>query len=277
MHTHTLTINGQAIAYRESSGTGPAALLVHGNSSASSAFLPQLESPLGERYRLVAIDLPGHGQSDPAADPAATYTLPGYAAVLRQAAEQLRLTDAVLVGWSLGGHIALEASPDFPDAAGLCIFGTPPLAMPPAMEAAFLPHPAMGASFAADLTEADALAYATAFFRPGAADVPAAVVETIRGTDGRARATLGASIATLTAKDEVALVAALKVPLAVIHGEEEQLINGAYFATLPMPTLWRGAVQQIAGAGHAPHWEQPEEFNRLLAAFIDDCNAARLK
>jgi pimeloyl-ACP methyl ester carboxylesterase len=272
MQTHTLSINGHTIAYRESAGSGPAALLVHGNSSDSRTFLPQLEGALGARYRLVALDLPGHGQSDDATDPAATYTLPGYAAILRRVAEHLQLTDAVLVGWSLGGHIVLEASPAFPHAAGLCIFGTPPLAMPPAMEAAFLPHPAMGASFTADLTDAAATAYASAFFRPGVT-APASVVEAIRRTDGRARATLGASIATLTAQDEVGLVAALPMPLAVIHGQEEQLVNGAYFATVPMPTLWRGAVQVIPDAGHAPHWEQPTAFDRLLGAFLDDCAA----
>jgi pimeloyl-ACP methyl ester carboxylesterase len=35
-----------------------------------------------------------------------------------------------------------------------------------------------------------------------------------------------------------------------------------------MPTLWRGAVQTIPGAGHAPQWETPEAFDALLAAFI---------
>lgn len=40
-----------------------------------------------------------------------------------------------------------------------------------------------------------------------------------------------------------------------------------------MPTLWRGAVQEIAGAGHAPHWEMADVFNALLADFLADCQA----
>lgn len=275
MEIQTITINGLEIAYRESAGRGPAAILVHGNSASSQAFLPQLESPLGERYRLVALDLPGHGRSSQAQDPAATYTLPGYAGVLRRFAERLGLAEAVLVGWSLGGHIVLEASPEFPDAAGLFVFGTPPLAMPPAMEAAFLPHPAMGASFTPELTDEAIHAYATAFFRPGAQVPSPAFAEDIRRTDGRARATLGASISTLEARDEVALVGALTTPLAIVHGSEEQLVNGAYLETVTAPTLWRGGVQYIPDAGHAPHWEQPEQFNNLLAAFIDDCAGRR--
>jgi hypothetical protein len=41
--------------------------------------------------------------------------------------------------------------------------------------------------------------------------------------------------------------------------------------SLKLPTLWRGATQVIAEAGHAPHWECPEEFDALLRAFAADC------
>ena len=89
-------------------------------------------------------------------------------------------------------------------------------------------------------------------------------------TDGRARSNLGASIVPGGARDEVAVVRDLEVPLAVLHGEAEQLVNGGYFASVPMPTLWRGAVQVIPGAGHTPHWETPEAFDALLAAFVEE-------
>jgi pimeloyl-ACP methyl ester carboxylesterase len=32
--------------------------------------------------------------------------------------------------------------------------------------------------------------------------------------------------------------------------------------------LWKGRVQVIAGAGHAPHWERPSAFNRILEEFF---------
>ena len=52
----------------------------------------------------------------------------------------------------------------------------------------------------------------------------------------------------------------------VLHGAHEQLINGSYFSALKMPTLWRGKVQIIEGAGHALQWEQPEKFDALIEA-----------
>ena len=59
-------------------------------------------------------------------------------------------------------------------------------------------------------------------------------------------------------------------PLAIFHGKEEQLVNEIYLRKLTIPTLWRGDIQIISAAGHAPQWEQPEEFNGLLDAFMTD-------
>ena len=267
MQMQKLQVGPHSVAVYQSEGTGPAALLVHGNSSSSRSFQHQLEGVLGERFRLVAMDLPGHGQSAPASDPQATYTLPGYAGVVVGVAERLGLTEAVFVGWSLGGHILLEASDQLPQAAGFVIFGTPPIGFPPAMEEAFLPNPAMGAAFKPDLTEEEMAAFASAFFKPDTL-VPDSFLEDIRHTDGQARLVLGSSIAPGGYRDEIEVVANLTTPLAILHGEHEQLVSEPYISALSIPTLWRGAVQIIPGAGHAPHWEQPDQFNALLEAFL---------
>jgi pimeloyl-ACP methyl ester carboxylesterase len=270
MQSRTLQIGSQTIAFYQSVGTGPPALLVHGNSSSGLSFRQQLEGPLGEKFRLVAVDLPGHGQSEPATDPQSTYTLPGYASILVGVAEQLGLNEAVFVGWSLGGHIVLEANDQLPEAAGLMIFGTPPVGFPPAMAEAFLPHPAMNYTFKGDLTEEEMDAFVATFFAPEVADTPESFRADIRRTDGRARQVLGGSIRPGGYKDEIEVVANLSVPLAILHGEREQLVNIAYLRALTAPTLWRGEVQIIPQAGHAPHWEQPEQFSTLLEAFIKD-------
>jgi pimeloyl-ACP methyl ester carboxylesterase len=257
------------IGYYESSGTGPAIMLIHGNSSSGLAYQHQIESPFGEKYRVVAIDLPGHGNSEPFAETSA-YSLPGYAAIVAQAAEALGMQDAVFVGWSLGGHIVLEAHNQLEKARGFVIFGTPPLAFPPAMEEAFLANPAVNVGFKADVTEEEARAYATSFFAPGVSAPEVPFVRDILRTDGKARAGLAASIKPDGYQDEVEIVANLTVPLAVFHGKEEQLVNEAYISKLRMPTLWRNEIQIISDAGHAPQWEQPEEFNSLLEAFITE-------
>ena len=269
MQPKMLSLPSQKIAYYESAGTGPAIMLIHGNSSSGRAFQRQLNSPLGEKFRLVAIDLPGHGDSEPFADPA-SYSLPGYAAVVAAAAKALGMEDAVFVGWSLGGHIVLEAHNLLEKARGFVIFGTPPLAFPPAMEEAFLPNPVVNVGFKAEVTEEEARAYAASFFAPGTPAPEEPFVTDILRADGNARAGLAASIRPGGYQDEVAIVANLSKPLAVFHGEQEQLVSQDYIRQLPMPTLWRGEIQVIRAAGHAPHWEQPAEFNRLLEAFVTE-------
>jgi len=46
------------------------------------------------------------------------------------------------------------------------------------------------------------------------------------------------------------------------------LVSLSYLQQLTIPALWRGRVQLIPAAGHAPHWETPSEFASLLEQFI---------
>ena len=265
----TVNVNGQQIAFLQSPGAGRAVVFVHGNSSSARTWYPLLAGPFGRRFRCLALDLPGHGHSAQAKDHAA-YSLPGYAAVLAGFAEEVGATDAVLVGWSLGGHITLEAAPAMPAVAAFVIFGTPPVASAAQLGEAFLPNPAMNVGFTADVSEDDAKAYAASFTAPGSTLASDEFTADILATDGAARASLLASIGEGRFADEVAIVGMLRQPLAILHGEAEQLVNLEYLRRLAIPGLWRGEVQLIAGAGHAPHRETPEQFATLVEQFIGD-------
>ncbi len=256
MDEKRITVDGQQLAFRQSEGQGRPVIFVHGNSCSSSTWNGILSSPFGQRFRCLAFDLPGHGNSAEAAN-AADYSLPGYAKVLTSSAAATQATDAVVVGWSLGGHIALEAAPAMPAAPGFVIFGTPPIASADQMSEAFLPNPAMATTFNPSVSDEEARAYAEAFTAPRSALDLGEIVADVLRTDGAARAGLGASLAEGRYADEIAITSTLGRPLAILHGEGEQLINLDYLRTLSIPTLWRGEIQLIPGAGHAPHLEPP--------------------
>jgi pimeloyl-ACP methyl ester carboxylesterase len=270
MKTSKIQVGDLAIAVYASEGNGPAALFIHGNSSSGRTFHNQLDGAIGQKFRLVALDLPGHGASDRAsANPATTYSLPGYAQVVSEVARQLNLTQAVIIGWSLGGHIALEAAKLLPRASGFVIYGTPPVGFPPAMDQAFLPHPSMASIFKPELTQQEISDWGAACLKPGT-PVGSQFFEEVGQTDGQARLNLAGSIGAGQYEDEVAIVQNLDRPLAILHGEYEQLVNLPYLKSLAIPKLWRGAVQIIENAGHTPHQEQPERFNALIEAFIEE-------
>jgi|SRR5690349_13822097 pimeloyl-ACP methyl ester carboxylesterase len=103
----TLQIGGQTIAGYQSQGTGRPILLVHGNSSSSRIWQKQLQGPLGSKYRLIAIDLPGHGASSPPPNPEQDYSGPGYAASSLRPPVRLGLR---MRWWSAGASAAMPFS-----------------------------------------------------------------------------------------------------------------------------------------------------------------------
>ena len=71
----TIRTSHGVIAISETPGSGIPVLMLHGNSSCKEVFAGQLEGELGNRFHLVAMDLPGHGASSDAIDPQRSYSI----------------------------------------------------------------------------------------------------------------------------------------------------------------------------------------------------------
>lgn len=212
-----IEINGQKIAYYESGGRGPSVLFIHGNSQSGQSFRKQLDSPLGERYRLVALDLPGHGRSEPASDPRSMYTLPGCASLIASFVEKLDLKSALIVGWSLGGNILLEAAARLTEARGLMIIGTVPARFPvPFVEAFLLSPNVVPIMFKRDISKEDIDLWMNHLFAPNILDLPVSFREDLLATDGSAREVFGDSVGEGNFKDELEVISSLRIPLAVM-------------------------------------------------------------
>lgn len=256
------------IAYTQTRTEGPAILLIHGNSSCKEVFGKQYAAPELAEFRLVAFDLPGHGASDDAADPARSYTLGGYAEMAGEVAAALKLDKPIIFGWSLGGHIALEMIGSGFDAAGVMISGTPPIK--PTIEslmAGFNIDPsAENLTGKRDFTEADAIFYST---HTSAVDgvVAPELLAMCKRTDGRAREIMFGSVMQGHALDEQEIVATTTTPFAVVNGVDDVFIQASYFDAFVYSSLWDRGVVRLDGAGHAPFLQQPAAFNALLAEF----------
>lgn len=108
MRTHTVSRpDGPAIHVAESGPTdAPAVLFLHGYSLSHLSWRDQLRSSLAEEYRLVAMDLRGHGDSE--APESGYRNSETWADDVRAVADALSLDSFALVGWSYGSLVALD-------------------------------------------------------------------------------------------------------------------------------------------------------------------------
>jgi pimeloyl-ACP methyl ester carboxylesterase len=106
VHGRARSSDGVEIAYTVG-GSGPTSLVfIHGGLADRTFWAPQLAS-LSATYRIVVLDLAGHGESG---RNRTAWTIPAFGEDVRAVVETLGLTRVVLIGNSLGGPVALEAA-----------------------------------------------------------------------------------------------------------------------------------------------------------------------
>ena len=262
---HVVQTSHGRLSIRETAGQGLPVLLVHGNSASKEVFGGVMDGELGARYRMVAIDLPGHGASEDAIDPVRDYTVSGYADAVIEVAERLGMDRYAILGWSLGGHVALEVLAAAPGVAGVALTGAPPIGQTlETILAGFRPSTLAVLAGQKSLTAAEVTAFAAA---AGIAGDPAFIAAVVR-TDGRARARMFADLIAGGASDERAIVETMSVPLAIIDGADDPLVNGDYVDALRYGSLWEGKRHLVPAAGHAPFLDAPAAYNATLARFL---------
>jgi pimeloyl-ACP methyl ester carboxylesterase len=235
------TSHGSLVVEDSGSGQLPV-LLIHGNSSCRGVFRHQLDSSLAENYRLIALDLPGHGESSDAVNPTKTYTLPGLADAVIELIERIGVAQAVVFGWSLGGHIGIEMMSRFPGLLGLMISGSPPVG-PHSMAQGFHSLPQMGAAGKAELSPAEVEGFLAMIF--GDSVEPFLRDAAVR-TDPRFRVRLFEAARAGAGVDQRDVVENNPVPLAVVNGAEDQIVRLDYFDSVQYAHLWGGKMLSAA-------------------------------
>jgi pimeloyl-ACP methyl ester carboxylesterase len=268
---HTVVTSHGSLAVEESGQGGMPVLLIHRNSSCRGVFRHQLQGRLAESHRLIAFDLLGHGQPSNAPDPTRSYTLPGFADVAVEVLGKLGVTEAVVFGWSLGGHIGIEMIPRFPGMRGLMITGTPPVG-PNNMAQGFIGSPGAGMAGRQDLSEADIDAFVRAILGES---VEPFLRDAVARADGRFRKRLFEAARSGEGVDQRLIVESSQVPLAVVNGGADRVVNLDYFDTVAYANLWEGRCHRLIGVGHAPFWQAPGDFDPVLERFLRDVKTGR--
>ena len=102
---------GDGEIYYEVAGTGDPVVLLHGLGSSTRDWEPQI-AELSRHYRVVSIDLRGHGRSSRAPGP---YSMAGFATAVAAVMTHLAIDSAHICGISLGGMVAFQLAADTPD------------------------------------------------------------------------------------------------------------------------------------------------------------------
>lgn len=257
--------DGVAIAYGDE-GAGRPLLLLHGLMAHRGFFRRQAE--LAERFRVLAVDLRGHGESRA---PGGSLSVERLAQDVGELVVELDLEAAVGVGWSLGAAVLWRVltGPAAVRFAGAVVVDMTPRVRNAQGWSLGLSAEMCEARSAAirDDFETFAVNAGQAIFAPPPAGETAATAAWASGEFARNDAdAIGAVWNSLVAADHRPLLARIRQPTLVVHGAHSQLY-GAETAAHLVAALPAARAVRFDGSGHAPQLEQPALFNATLADF----------
>jgi pimeloyl-ACP methyl ester carboxylesterase len=264
------TADGAKIYYQDQ-GEGQPILLVHGW-MCSSKFWQKNVPELANSFRVVSLDLRGHGNSSKTLT---GHTIARYARDVREIIERLGLQETVLVGWSLGGPVVLSYYEQYGSDARLKALGLLDTSPFPFSPASWNSHAlrnynfdGMYATFA-DYT-ADprkfAIAFATRMFRqkPSDAEMDWVVAEMMKTPTWIAEA----AYSDFLMSDYTKSLPAIRVPVIVFAANSDVFRNGIAMGKAIANQVPQGTFIPFEDAGHILFYEQPHKFNTALADFV---------
>jgi pimeloyl-ACP methyl ester carboxylesterase len=219
-----------------------------------------------KRFKLLAIDFPGHGKSKWSDNKEKDYSLTGFRDLVFDLIKQLEITEFIFAGHSLGGHVAIECLPFVDNCKGIMIWGTPPVSLPLDTSQLFMPNPDMGLLFKQDLSEAELAKYGNIILNEEDKDF---LIEIIKQADPQFRSFLAQSLASGKLSDEVNILKSSGVPVAILYGVEDPLTNKDYLDKLNFPNIWKNKILLFENSGHSIQLDNPEKFNKTLSEFAE--------
>lgn len=255
MNERTLTISGISIYIRESEATEPSLptlVCIHGNLGSGRWFEHLLDAYPG---RAVAPDIPNFGQSDHIDE----CSLAAYARWVKTICDEVGIAEAVVLGHSLGGAVAMELLASYPEIVRrLILVDSSPI------DGLVTPkehYPAIEAYKA----NKDILAQALKAVVPTIQD-EGYFAQLVDDAWKMNRACFIGHAEELGTADFRTRLAGATVPVHVMRGAHDILITEDRARTLA--EFFGGAVETFASSGHSPMVEVPEEFAERVIATV---------
>jgi pimeloyl-ACP methyl ester carboxylesterase len=246
--------DGVTIVYSTAGAGEPALVFIHGGLADRTFYDAQLKAFAG-RHRVITLDLPGHGESGTNRQ---KWGLPEFGADVRAVVDAEKPKRVIIIGNSLGGPVAIEATLLLPGRA-LGVVGVDTFQ-----------------DLSGTITEEEAKQSAESFrrdFSGGIKDMvrrlfhpdadPAIIADTEKRMARTSPEIVYPMLLSMAGYDNAAPARRLKLPIRTINGDlyptDVKTVRsmGIDFSAVIMPHM-----------GHYPMLERPEEFNRHLALIV---------
>jgi pimeloyl-ACP methyl ester carboxylesterase len=271
MQKHHLTIKGIRIAYIEQNPDCKNTIFfIHGNSLSSASWMKQLNSELLSKYRLIAFDLPAHGDSAASPAPDNHYTFAGLASIATLLVEELETGPYIICGVSLGTNIMAEMIPFGIDPAGMFFAGSCLMGEGIGLDRIALPGADLSVFFSDDTEDTAVKKYMSLTSLSEDLSDEQLFLSDFKKVQTPFRSTFINSIMTGKLGDHFRQVNSSSCLMGWVFGADEKVANPHYLDDVDIPK-WNNQVFKIPGASHLVNIDQPEEFNKLLAEFAEDC------
>lgn len=268
------TKDGTQIYYKDW-GAGPPIVFSHGWPLSSDSWEAQMLFLASNGYRCIAHDRRGHGRSS---QPWHGNEMDTFADDLAELMEQLDLTGAVLIGFSMGGgevarYIGRHGTKRLVKA--VLISAVPPLMLRTAANPAGLPlekFDAIRQGSIADRSQFYKELASGPFFganRPGAT-VSQGMIDSfwLQGMQAGAKNTFDC-IKAFSETDFTADLKKFDVPTLIIHGDDDQIVPIGAAALRSAELVKRATLKIYAGAPHGLTYTHQAQLNADLLAFLE--------
>ena len=265
-HTHVTGGGGVRLHVVDTGGPGRAIVFLHGFSQSWLTWRRQLWSDLSNDYRLVALDLRGHGQSDKPREGYSDGRM--WAEDVNAVIRELKLEQPLLCGWSYGPLVILDYIRQYGEAAiggiafvdGLTKLGSDDALSVLAPEMLQL----VPGFFATDVEESvrslESLLRLCFIREPSAEDLYLMLGYNLAVPPYVRQALFSRSF------DNDDLLPRIRKPALIVHGAADAVVKPAivdqHKAGMP-----HAQVHIMSNAGHSPFWDDAPAFNQQLRAF----------
>lgn len=257
-------LNDITLAYSDQ-GTGLPIVFLHAFPLNRTMWAPQ-EKALSSRFRIITVDLRGHGESDA---PLWHYTLDQAADDARALLDHLSIQQALFVGLSMGGYILFALYRKYADRVkGLVLADTRAQAdTPGGREGRFqMAQTAYkkGPSAIADIMIPKLLSPASIQTKPEIVQKVRAMIE-----GNQISGIAGDLMAMAERPDSVPFLKQITCPTQIIVGELDQATPPSD-AKLMAEHIPGSRLTVIPGASHLANLEQPDLFTQVVRSFASD-------